>query len=65
MWTPAITVPQIRWCIAAVLHRALGCDETEFICRTSTRRLKRKEQARLYAWKKHKRLPPLRIRQQE
>jgi len=66
MWTPALTVPQLRWCIAAILHRALGCDQTDYICRTSTRRLKRLEQARLYSWKKkHNRVPPLRVRQRE
>ena len=52
--------------MAAILRRALGCDQTDYICRTSTRRLERIEQARLYSWKKkHNRMPPLRVRQRE
>src|SRR5438045_2425438 len=36
----------------------------DYIGRTSTRRLKRIEQARLYSWKKkHNRVPPLRLKQ--
>jgi hypothetical protein len=43
-----MTVPQIREAIAMLLHKALGCDEPERICRNMTRRLKRNELARFY-----------------
>ena len=60
-----MTVPQIRWGIALLLHRALGCDHPARIARNATRRLQRSEQSRLYYWKKHNRLPPRRIGQKE
>jgi hypothetical protein len=61
--TPAITVPQVRVMLAALLHRKLQCDHPEFICRQATRRLQRNELAKFYHWKNHKRLAPIRIHQ--
>ena len=60
-WTPAITVPQIRFAIGLLLHRKLGCDKPARIRRTMTRRLQRNEQARQYHWRSHNRLAPLRV----
>jgi hypothetical protein len=51
--------------IAALLRRALDYDGPARIARNATRRLQRNEQARLYHWKKHNRLPPRRIGKKE
>jgi hypothetical protein len=56
-------VPQVRGAIAALLHRLLDGAHPERVCRNMTRRLRRNEEARLYHWKRHKRLPPRRAEQ--
>jgi hypothetical protein len=61
--TPAITVPQVRILLAALLHSKLNCNHPEFISRQTTRRLQRNETARFYHWKKRKLLAPKRIHQ--
>jgi hypothetical protein len=48
---PALTVPQVRVLIAAVLDQALGCQRPERLRRTRTRRLERNEEARCYHWR--------------
>ena len=58
---PPLTAPQVRWCVARLLRRALGCDRPTVIRRTMTRRLQRNEAARLYHYKSHKRLAPQRV----
>ena len=60
-WTPAITVPQIREGISAILHRL--CRETtpSHVTRERELRLQRNELARLYHWKQRNRLAPLNI----
>src|SRR5262245_24870672 len=63
--TPALTVPQVRWCVARLLRRALGCDRPEVVGRTMTRRLQRNEEARFYHGKARKQLAPKRLRQRE
>jgi hypothetical protein len=60
-----MTVPQIQEAIAALLHRALYCDEPERLRRNMTRRLERNELARFYYWKSRNRLAPLRIQHRE
>jgi hypothetical protein len=50
--------------IAELLHRLLECDRPARIRRRMNRRLRRNEEARLYHWRQHKRLPPLRFEQQ-
>ena len=61
--TPALTVPQVRVLIAAVLNQALGYQRPERLRRTMNRRLERNEQARFYHWRRRKRLPPRRFDQ--
>jgi hypothetical protein len=47
------------------LERRLGTRRSAYLNRTATRRLQRIEEARFYYWKARKRLPPLRVSQQE
>jgi len=65
VWTPAVTVRQVRKLMAGVLQRRLGSYREEVIRRTATRRLRRSEEARFYHWKAHNRLAPLRLGQRE
>jgi hypothetical protein len=58
-----LTVPQVREAIGRMLNRLLGCDRGAYIRRTLRRRLRRNEEARLYHWKRHNRLPPRRFEQ--
>ncbi len=60
-WTPAITVPQIREGISAILHRLCGDATSSRITRERELRLRRNELARLYHWKQRNRLAPLNI----
>jgi hypothetical protein len=61
--TPALTVPQVQAMIAELLHCLLECDRPARIRRRMNRRLRRNEEARLYHWRQHKRLPPRRFEQ--
>lgn len=62
-YTPALTAPPVRFWVARLLRRALGCDRPEMIRRTMTRRLRRNEEARFYHYQSHKRLAPQRVNQ--
>ncbi len=64
-WTPAITLPQIGEGIAQILHRACHCDSQSRIEHEREARLKRNELARLFHWKRHKRLAPLNINKRQ
>ncbi len=64
-WTPAITVPQIRQGISAILHRLCGCATPARITRERELRLRRNELARLYHWKQRNRLAPLNINKRQ
>ncbi len=64
-YTPALTVPQVQWCLGRLLRRALGCDRQEWIRRHMDRRLRRNEEARFYHYKKRKLLAPQRVNQRE
>jgi len=62
---PTITVPQVRQILALLLHRRLGCDHPDTICRNVTRRLQRNEQARFYHYKARNSLAPTKLRQRK
>jgi SRSO17 transposase len=64
-WTPAITVPQIRQGISAILHRLCGWATPARIRHERELRLRRNELARLYHWKRHNRLAPLNINKRQ
>lgn len=54
-------MPQVRDCIALLLHRKLNHGHPEQICRNRTRRLQRNEEARFYHYKSRKLLAPKRL----
>jgi nitrate reductase cytochrome c-type subunit len=58
-----LTVPQIGELLARMLNRCLNCHSPEYARRTTNRRLRRNEEARLYHWRKRNRLPPRRFEQ--
>ena len=64
-WTPAITVPQIREGISAILHRLCGGATLSPITRERELRLRRNELARLYHWKQRNQLAPLNINKRQ
>jgi hypothetical protein len=49
--------------IAGLLNRLVGRYRPARIRRTMNRRLRRTEEARLYHWRRHNRLPPRRFSQ--
>jgi len=56
-----LTVPQVATLIGKQLSRALGSHRAGHSRRTARRWLRRNEEARLYHWKRHNRLPPQRF----
>ena len=63
MQTPALTLPQVRVLLAALLNVLLDCHRPALIRRNMNRRLRRNEEARLYHWRRRNRLPPRRVSQ--
>jgi hypothetical protein len=53
----------LRVLIAGLLNRILKVNTPTRKLRTANRRLKRNEEARLYHWRRRKRLPPRRFDQ--
>ncbi|QDV35508.1 hypothetical protein ElP_34110 [Tautonia plasticadhaerens] len=58
----ALTAPQVRAGLTALLRSVCRCDEPVRIARDRERWLRRTALARFYCWKKCKRLAPLRKR---
>ena len=56
-----MTVPQVRAGLAAILHRASGCDEASRVTQERTLWLERTELARFYHYKALKQMAPLKI----
>jgi len=65
IWTPAITVPQIREGISSLLHCAYRCGIHSRILHEREQWLIRNELARLYHWKQRNRLAPLNINKKQ
>ena len=59
--TPALTSPQLQKLIAGVIEYHLGINHPSFLCRQSTRWLRRNEEARLHAHCSRNMLPRLKI----
>src|SRR3954463_2986615 len=59
--TPALTSPQLQVLIAGLIEYHLSINHPSFLCRRSTRWLRRNEQARLYAHRSRNVLPRLKI----
>lgn len=57
--SPCLSVQDVRTIIGQLLHEELQSNTLKHLCDRATRLNRRRETARLYSWKKRKRLPPL------
>jgi len=61
-WTPALTLPQVRYGLSMLLLEVFCTPSTNYICRQVHRQLMRNELARFYHYRTHKYLPPKKLR---
>jgi SRSO17 transposase len=61
-WTPALTLPQVRYGLSVLLMEALCAFSIASICRQVQRQLMRNELARLYHYRTRNCLPPRKLR---
>jgi SRSO17 transposase len=61
-WTPALTLPQVRYGLSVLLMEALCTFSIASICRQVQRQLMRNELARLYHYRTRNCLPPRKLR---
>jgi hypothetical protein len=61
-WTPALTLPQVRYGLSVLLLEAFLTLGVSFICRHVQRQLLRNESARFYHHRTRKCLPPRKLR---
>ena len=57
--SPCLSVQEVRYIVGQLLHEELQTNTLTHLCDRATRLNRRKQAARFYHWKKHKRLPPL------
>jgi SRSO17 transposase len=57
-WTPALTLPQVRYGLSVLLLEVYGTPGTDYICRQVSRQLLRNELARFYHHRTRKCMPP-------
>jgi SRSO17 transposase len=63
-WTPALTLPQVRYGLSLLLLEALYTPGTDSICRQVQRQLLRNESARFYHHRTRKCIPPRKLRRE-
>ena len=61
-WTPALTLPQVRYGLSVLLLEVFCIPGTDYICRQVYRQLMRNELARFYHHRTRKCLPPRKLR---
>jgi hypothetical protein len=61
-WTPALTLPQVRYGLSILLLETFLTLGVSFICRHVQRQLLRNESARFYHHRTRKCLPPRKLR---
>ena len=61
-WTPALTLPQVRYGLSVLLLEVFCTPGIDYICRQVYRQLLRNELARFYHHRTHKCLPPIKLR---
>jgi SRSO17 transposase len=61
-WTPALTLPQVRYGLSMLLLEVYGTPGTDYICRQVSRQLMRNELARFYHHRTRKCMPPRKLR---
>jgi hypothetical protein len=61
-WTPALTLPQVRYGLRLLLLEVVCTPGLDSICRQVHRQLLRNELARFYPYRTRKHLPPRQLR---
>ena len=61
-WTPALTLPQVRYGLSVLLLEVFCTPGTDYICRQVYRQLMRNELARFYHHRTRKCMPPRKLR---
>src|SRR5215471_2300518 len=61
-WTPALTLPQVRYGLSMLLLEVFCAPGIDYICRQVHRQLLRNELARFYHYCTRKCLPPKKLR---
>jgi len=60
-WTPALTLPQVRYGLSMLLLEVFCTPGIDYICRQVCRQLMRNELARFYHYYTRKCLPPKKL----
>jgi hypothetical protein len=63
-WTPALTLPQVRYGLSVLLLEVFCTSGADYICRQVQRQLLRNELARFYHHRTHKCIPPRKLRRE-
>jgi SRSO17 transposase len=63
-WTPALTLPQVRYGLSVLLLEVLCASSVDDICRQVQRQLLRNELARFYHHRTRKCIPPCKLRRE-
>jgi hypothetical protein len=61
-WTPALTLPQVRYGLSVLLLEVFCTPGVDDICRQVQRQLLRNELARFYHYRTRKCMPPRKLR---
>jgi hypothetical protein len=61
-WTPALTLPQVRYGLSLLLLEVYCTPSIDYICRQVSRQLMRNELARFYHYRTRKYMPPQKLR---
>jgi len=61
-WTPALTLPQVRYGLSVLLLEVFCTPGIDYICRHVYRQLMRNELTRFYHYRTRKCLPPKKLR---
>jgi hypothetical protein len=60
-WTPALTLPQVRYGLSLLLLEVFCTPGIDYICRPVQRQLLRNELARFYHYRTRKCMPPRKL----
>ena len=63
-WTPALTLPQVRYGLSVLLLEVFCTSGVAYICRQVQRQLLRNELARFYHHRTRKCIPPRKLRRE-
>ena len=64
LWTPALTLPQVRYGLSLLLLEVFCTSGIDSICRQVQRQLQRNESARFYHHRTRKCMPPRKLRRE-